>query len=146
MTATKAKATTTDITDASKGELPESGRSADGKFLPGVSGNPKGRPKGKKNVITTLKQDMEIALRENLTVEDVQNVVKSMLAEALKGNVGAGKLILDKVMSNAKESEDEKESSGGLKVVIENATFEALAQNQNVIEAEAEVIENVERK
>lgn len=105
-----------------------------GRFPAGVSGNPNGRPKGRKNVITALKQDLEIALREGLTVDDVQAVVKSMLAEALNGNVGAGKLILDKVMSNAKEGEEEKETGGGLKIIIENATLEALHEPSNIID------------
>ena len=146
-TQTKAPTTTTASEDASKGELQESGRSADGKFLPGVSGNPNGRPKGKKNIITTLKQDLEIAIRENLTAEDVQNVVNAMLAEALNGNVGAGKLILDKVLSNARETEDEKETGGGLKVVIENATFEALNQSgPTVIDVKPEEISDEQSK
>lgn len=113
-----------------------------GQFPKGVSGNPLGRPKGKKNIITTLKQDLEIAIRENLSVQDVQNVVKSMLAEALNGNVGAGKLILDKVLSNAKEAEEDKEMGGGLKIIIEHATIDALQHSSNVIEAKAEEIEN----
>lgn len=137
---TAAPMTTTDTTTDSKGELQESGRSADGTFLPGKSGNPAGRPKGKKNRITVLKQDLEIAIRENLSTKDIQAVVKSMLAEALDGNVGAGKLLLDKVLSNAREAEDEKELGGGLKIVIENATFDALTQNPTIIEAKAEEI------
>lgn len=117
-------------------------RDESGKFLKGVSGNPAGRPKGRKNVITTLKQDLEIAIRENLTVADVQNVVKSMLAEALNGNVGAGKLILDKVLSNAKEADDEKEQGGGLKIVIEHANIDALSRTNHTIEAKAEEIKD----
>jgi hypothetical protein len=114
-----------------------------GRFVAGVSGNPNGRPKGKKNVITDLKQDMEIALRENLSVEDIKGVIQSMLAEALNGNVGAGKLILDKVLSSAKETEDAKESGGGLKIVIEHANIDAFQkQDGNIIEAIAEEVSN----
>lgn len=142
---TKAKTITTPSTEESK-QSPETQdkpvvRAPDGQFLPGVSGNPNGRPKGKKNLITTLKQDLEIALREGLSVSDVQAVVKSMLAEALNGNVGAGKLILDKVMSNARIEEDEKDSSGGLRIIIENATLDVLQQNHNVIDVKPEITE-----
>lgn len=115
-------------------------RSEDGKFLPGVSGNPKGRPKGRKNVITELKQDLEIAIRSNLTQEDVEGVVKSMLAEALNGNVGAGKLILDKVLSNAKDQDDAQDHAGGLRIVIENATVEALATSTTIIDSTSEEV------
>ena len=135
---TKAQTTITASTDESS-QLPAT-RGKDGTFLPGISGNPKGRPKGKKNQITELKQDLEIALRENLSAEDVQNVVRAMLAAALEGNVGAGKLILDKVMSNAREAEDAQESGGGLKIVIENATLDVLQSNQTLIEGESEEI------
>lgn len=138
---TEALTTTTSSTDESS-QLPET-RDDKGRFVAGVSGNPKGRPKGKKNVITELKQDMEIALRENLSVEDIKGVIQSMLAEALNGNVGAGKLILDKVLSSAKESEDAKESGGGLKIVIEHANIDAFQkEGNNIIEAIAEEVKN----
>lgn len=135
---TEATPTTTD-TETDPQALQET-RAKDGKFLPGVSGNPKGRPKGKKNQITELKQDMEIAIRENLSPDAIRAVVASMLAAALDGNVGAGKLILDKVMSNAREADDAQDSSGGLKIIIENATMDVLQNNQNVIDVKAEEI------
>ena len=134
--------TTTTSSEEESSQLPET-RDDKGRFVAGVSGNPKGRPKGKKNVITELKQDMEIALRENLSVEDIKGVIQSMLAEALNGNVGAGKLILDKVLSSAKESEDAKESGGGLKIVIEHANIDAFQkEGNNIIEAIAEEVQN----
>jgi hypothetical protein len=111
-----------------------------GRWLPGVSGNPKGRPKGRKNHLTTLKQELEIAIRENMSPKRVSQVVDAMFQAALEGNVGAGKLILDKVISNAKEAEDEKDSSGGLKIVIEHANLDVLQQNHNVIDGKSEEI------
>lgn len=118
-------------------------RTDDGKFVKGKSGNPAGRPKGRKNRITVLKQDLEIAIREQLSEEVIQSVVQSMIVEALNGNVGAGKLILDKVMSNARIEEDEKEHGGGLRVVIENATFESLNKGgDNIIEGKVEESED----
>ena len=121
-------------------------RNPDGTFKKGVSGNPNGRPKGKKNQITELKQDLEIAIRQNMTPARVSQVVNAMFQAALEGNVGAGKLILDKCISNAKEAEEEKESSGGLRIIIENANLDVLQQNQNVIEATSEEISNEESK
>lgn len=70
----------------------------------------------------------------------VSQVVDAMFQAALEGNVGAGKLILDKVISNAKEAEDEKDSSGGLKIVIEHANLDVLQQNHNVIDGKSEEI------
>jgi hypothetical protein len=135
---TKAPTTTTNSTEESK-KSPVT-RDEKGRFVAGTSGNPNGRPKGRKNVITELKQDMEIALRENLSVEEIQGVVRAMLAEALNGNVGAGKLILDKVLSSAKETDDAKETGGGLKVVIEHATIDSFQKDSNIIEAIAEEV------
>ena len=115
-------------------------RNPDGTFVKGVSGNPNGRPKGRKNHITELKQDLEIAVRENMSPARVKAVVDAMFQAALEGNVGAGKLILDKVLSNAKEAEDERESSGGLKIIIEHANLDVLQQHQTVIESQAEEV------
>ena len=133
--------TTTDTTTELQ-KKPESQVKKDekGRWLPGVSGNPNGRPKGRKNHLTNLKQELEIAIRENMSPNRVKKVVDAMFQAALEGNVGAGKLILDKVLSNAKEAEDEKESSGGLKIVIEHANLDVLQQNHNVIDTTAEEV------
>ena len=135
---TRQSMTTTDSTEESN-QSPAT-RDEKGRFVAGVSGNPNGRPKGKKNRITELKQDMEIALREHLSAEDIKGVIQSMLAEALNGNVGAGKLILDKVLSGAKVEEDAKEHGGGLKIVIEHANIDSFQKDSNIIEAIAEEV------
>lgn len=115
-------------------------RNPDGTFLKGVSGNPAGRPKGRKNQITELKQDLEIAVRDAISPKEIKAVVTKMVQLALEGNVGAGKLILDKVLSNAKEGEEEKEMSGGLKIIIEHANLDVSHTQQNVIDVKAEEI------
>lgn len=141
------KTTTTDtatdlkLSSATKGKKGEL-RAKDGTFLPGKSGNPNGRPKGRKNQLTVLKQDLEIALREGLDPHKIKAVVDSMVELALQGNVGAGKLILDKVVSNARESEDEKETSGGLKIIIEHANVDVTNENRNIIDVTPEEISN----
>jgi hypothetical protein len=134
-----AKMTTTALMTESE-QLPEI-RDKDGTFLPGKSGNPSGRPKGRKNQLTVLKQDLEIAIRENASPADVAAVVNKMVQMALEGNVGAGKVILDKFVSNAKEGEDERESGGQLKIIIENAQLDVNPQT-NVIEMTAEEVTN----
>jgi hypothetical protein len=134
-----AKMTTTALMTESE-QLPEI-RDKDGTFLPGKSGNPSGRPKGRKNQLTVLKQDLEIAIRENASPADVAAVVSKMIQMALEGNVGAGKVILDKFVSNAKEGEDERESGGQLKIIIENAQLDVNPQT-NVIEMTAEEVTN----
>lgn len=112
-------------------------RREDGTFLPGQSGNPNGRPKGKKNQITELKQDLEIAIRENVPAKRIQKIVEKMCELGEQGNVGAAKLILDKTLSNAKEVEDTKEAQGGFTFVVKNLTLaapEQTAQAGNIID------------
>ena len=99
-------------------------RNPDGTFPKGVSGNPAGRP-SKKNQLTELKQDLEIAVRENVKPHQIHDIVQAMVQKALEGNVGAAKLILDKTVSNAKESEDVTVADSGIRIVIENATIAA---------------------
>ena len=105
-------------------------RSEDGRFVKGVSGNPAGKPEGKKNVITGLKQDLEIAVREHLSATTIKDIIDSMVAEALNGSVGAAKLLLDKAVSNAKDVEDVQKDSGGFTVVIKNLTLEQPGEPQ----------------
>ncbi len=105
----------------------EHGRNEQGQFLKGKSGNPAGRPKGKKNEITELKQDLEIALRTHISQDQVKKIIDAMVLEALAGGVGAAKLILDKVLSNARDSDDASDNSGGITIRIENLTAAAMA-------------------
>lgn len=95
-------------------------RDSKGRFLNG--GNPKGRPKGSKNKIVAMKQDLELALRENINGNDVMRIISAMVDEAQNGNVSAAKLILDKVMSNAKVDEDVSAENGGITISIKNLT------------------------
>jgi hypothetical protein len=127
-------------------DLPAEVRGEDGKFLPGVSGNPNGRPKGKKNEITELKQDLELAVRKNINSHQVQGIVSAMVEKAMDGNVGAAKLILDKVLTNARETEEIQDSGGGLKIIIENAQLDVLQQNHSVIDAIAEEVTHEQEK
>lgn len=113
-------------------------RSPDGTFPKGVSGNPKGRPKGTKNRIKQLKEEMELVLREGVDPETLAAILKSMTAEALNGNVQAAKLLLDKFMTNAKVETEEGEEKPAIRFIIKNLT-----PNDIDIE-EGEIIENDE--
>ena len=61
-------------------------------FKKGKSGNPNGRPKGSKNFLTLLEQELEqtIVVNENgkkKTISRMQAMVKRMVADALQGNL-----------------------------------------------------------
>lgn len=71
-------------------------RDESGRFL--TSGNPKGRPKGSKNRVTLLKLMAEEAVREGHT-EQMLDVARLVIAQALDGDTKSQKLVWDAIMS-----------------------------------------------
>lgn len=59
-------------------------------FLPGKSGNPKGRPKGARNKATLL--------AESLLEGEVEGITRKMIDEAKSGNVSAIKFCLERLL------------------------------------------------
>lgn len=120
------------------------GRDEDGKFIKGQSGNPRGRPAGGKNRITQLKQDLEIAIREKVSVHRIANVVDKMLELAEEGDKGAAKIILDKFVSMARDGEDTMDNRPTIQVTITNEARPADTPPSNSlppIEGESTTIE-----
>src|SRR5690242_14300920 len=66
-----------------------SGRKQDGKFRPGKSGNPAGKPKGTRHTATQL--------AEKLMEDDIGNVVQAVLMAAQSGDMTAARLVLDRI-------------------------------------------------
>ena len=72
-------------------------------FQPGQSGNPKGRPRGIKNLNT----DLEEELNERLLVNEAGNpreitkqraILKSMFAKAIKGDTRAASVLINLIL------------------------------------------------
>jgi len=122
--------------EAKSGELV---RNEEGKFVKGVSGNPKGRPKGSKNVITLQKLLVEEAFRQD-TAADVLEVLKMVVKQALEGDKYSQKLIWDSSVSKQALAEDK--ASGGK----QNITVHTMnVSGKGVIEGEyVDVIETNE--
>ena len=67
-------------------------RGKNGQFVAGTSGNPSGRPKGSKNVITLQKLAVEEAFRGS-TSDDMAQVLALIVKQALDGDKASQKLI-----------------------------------------------------
>ena len=125
-------------------DLPAVRDESTGQFLPGQSGNPKGRPPGRRAQIDVLKQDLEIAVRKGLRADRVVKIIEKMADLAEEGNVRAAKLILSLAVSPAGAHGEAGDNQGGITIRIENATFAATAaKNEKPIEGRViEVKEN----
>lgn len=77
-------------------EPEKSGRKQDGRFAPGQSGNPAGKPKGCRNHATRA--------LETLMGDNANDVAKAMIEMAKKGDTSAARLVLERVMPGRKDA------------------------------------------
>ena len=111
-----------------------------GQFLPGESGNKKGRPTGSKNEITILKQELELAVRQHLSPEIVKRILDVVCVKALQGDMSAIKLIFDKCISNA-QLDDANAKGSGWVFLVKNMTSPE-QQESNIIDVTPTTEEN----
>ncbi len=81
-----------------------------GKFLPGKSGNPRGRPQGSKNRITLMKVALEEAFREE-TYEDVLDVLRQVVQQAKQGDKASQKMVWESAVSKGIQATDKDAKS-----------------------------------
>ena len=78
------------------------------RFKPGQSGNPRGRPKGTRNLATDLNEELaeKIIVTEGgrpLKISKQRAMIKSLLAKALKGDTRAASVLL-KLLIDAEQA------------------------------------------
>ncbi len=66
-----------------------------GRFRKGQSGNPKGKPKGARHRSSLM--------AERLFADEIQDICKTVIAEAKAGDMQAAKIILDRLLPPRKD-------------------------------------------
>lgn len=100
-------------------------RTSLGRFVKGVSGNPKGKPKGIKSRTTLLRMAIEeMTLRE--TAGQMPEIVQKALEMAKEGDQAIIKLLLSDLLKAARvqdrAEDDEEKGKTTIKVTINNFT------------------------
>lgn len=93
-----------------------------GKFLPGASGNPAGRPVGVRSQTTLVKEYIENALTNELA-EDAVEILAVAIKKAKNGDNAMIKLLLGDILSEVRRESDKTDNSG-VTVVVKNMTVE----------------------
>ena len=90
-----------------------------------VSMNPLGKEKGVQSRVVTLQAQMEEAIRRNTPVEDLQEVVQTMVGLAKSGDVKAGKVVMDAFVAKPRHvQEDVSSGSSKIQITINNPSAE----------------------
>ena len=116
-------------------------RDGAGKFLPGVTGNKRGRPPSRRDKIQRIQERLELAIRRHLVPEDISDVVKEMVRLAKGGDTKAAKLIMEYTIGKPGSPEAAPASeSQSIVIRIENATFKAQHPEPAAIEGKYETV------
>lgn len=86
-----------------------------GQFRKGTSGNPRGRPKGSKNLLTLLEKELSqpITVSENgkkQTMTRLQAMVKRIVSDGLQGNLKSLMTVFEILRRSGKLEETDVES------------------------------------
>lgn len=125
------------MTDETKPAKPVVKRTEDGKFLPGVSGNPAGRAKGTKNKITLARLMLEDQLREIL-MRDGPKLMNKAIKMALKdGNDRVMRVLLDKMLTTPRDQDSGDSQDRDIKVTVQNLISREDPPKQRALEGES---------
>jgi len=97
-------------------------------FKPGQSGNPKGRPKGTKNLRTDLSEELaeKITVTEGgqqLVISKQRAMLKSLMARSIKGDTAAARALINLIvgleMVDVQDKASEPLASDDLEILAE---------------------------
>lgn len=95
-------------------------------FRKGQSGNPKGRPKGARNLKAELMEELQekITIREDGTpkrLSKLRVLIKTLFGDAIKGNARAAQILLDqmRVLDTETTPDTETDLSAMDRVILE---------------------------
>ena len=92
-----------------------------GQFLPGVSGNPAGRPVGVRNKTTLVKEFIESKLTGELE-EDAIEILQTAIKKAKSGDNAMIKFLLGDMLSEVRREATKGTSGGAVVVTVNNMT------------------------
>ncbi len=118
--------------DVGYGKPPQNTR-----FQKGQSGNPKGRPKGTKNLGADLEEELaeQILIREGDVPKRLSKqraMLKSLMAKAVKGDTRAANMVVKMVFRMLQEgaSEEPEELTRDDRVILENYKTDVLGRDR----------------
>ena len=122
------KATKKSAADPAPAPSPESIRDEHGKFLPGMSGNPAGRPQGAGGGPSLL-----VALRKRLEAhpEEVEQIVTTLVSMARSGDLKAIEIVGDRLDGKPTQRSEITGADGGPVVNVIHQEYQPEESNGN---------------
>lgn len=107
-------------------------------FTKGQSGNPRGRPKGSKNLATLLQTELAqtIIVQEqgqNKPIKKIEAIVKQFVMKALKGDVRSIEYLFKLIISLNNDQEPANTSSFEVDPEIMKNLFDRLSNSKDVL-------------
>jgi hypothetical protein len=119
-----------------------------GRFVKGVSGNPKGKPIGSRNRINIIKHAIEEAIIRDVA-EEATLIIEQALMQAKAGDPDMIKFVLGELLKDVRKGapdEDEDLLRGGKRVTVNITQYfgdEGGAQNNDALEGDFTPVESV---
>lgn len=114
----------TNLNTATTKHACKTGRDSDGKWLPGHSGNPAGRPPKESTWMQVFDEELNLIFKDS-GVSTKREIVRRLIGLALNGNLRAISEIIEKSEPNFKQESEPVDLSEFAKVIANNYTVES---------------------